>query len=218
MVIRPRTSSGRSGFSLVETMFSLSVFSVVLGAVAAASLSSTDAFRMGMTESGLESQARQTLQRIAREVQNTGLDAIQPEPLAPFGSPTLTYQLQEGFEDGAVVWGAARRIELRSDVSDEDDGVDNNSNGIVDEGMVVWVDSPGMLNERSVVWCRGVRELLEGEGPNGEDDNLNGLVDEGGLAFQLDGESMTIRLTLERPDHKGRMLTRTVETTVRMRN
>jgi hypothetical protein len=63
-----------------------------------------------------------------------------------------------------------------------------------------------------------VRELLEGELPNGLDDNGNGLIDESGLSFEIDGDTITIRLTLERFDAEGTLITRTVETAVTLKN
>jgi hypothetical protein len=84
--------------------------------------------------------------------------------------------------------------------------------------MIVRRENAGTASERTIVLTRWVRELLEGELPNGEDDNGNGLIDEPGLSFDVIGEVWTIRLTLERPDNKGRLVTHTVQTSVKTRN
>ena len=65
-----------------------------------------------------------------------------------------------------------------------------------------------------------VREYLEGEVPNGADDNGNGIVDENGLCMTWDANSnlLTIMLTLERVSPNGGLTTRTVQTSVQVRN
>jgi hypothetical protein len=64
----------------------------------------------------------------------------------------------------------------------------------------------------------GVREALEGEAFNGLDDNGNGLVDERGLAIELDGDVLTVHLSLERRGPDGAPIVRTQQTSVRLRN
>jgi hypothetical protein len=63
-----------------------------------------------------------------------------------------------------------------------------------------------------------VRELLEGEEENGIDDNGNGLVDERGFCVERFGETLVVRLTLQRADAEGHLLTRTAVTSTRVRN
>ena len=72
--------------------------------------------------------------------------------------------------------------------------------------------------ERSTTWTNVARPFLEGELPNGVDDNGNGLVDERGLTFTLDGNSVRIRLTMERDGPGDETILKTVETVVTIRN
>jgi hypothetical protein len=67
------------------------------------------------------------------------------------------------------------------------------------------------------VWSTAVAALLEGELANGLDDNGNGLIDEPGLAFTVDGNDVTVLLTLEREVRGGRSIARTFTSTVRCR-
>jgi hypothetical protein len=96
--------------------------------------------------------------------------------------------------------------------------VDNDGDGRIDEGQVVWIENPGIPGERRMVWARNVADLLEGELDNDADDNGNGLVDERGLSFEAVGDVLTIRLTCERLDEGRRPLRKTVTTAVRLRN
>ena len=87
-----------------------------------------------------------------------------------------------------------------------------------DKNRVVWSEDPGSARERRIVWSDWARRLLAGELPNGRDDNDNGLIDEQGLSFDLDGNSIVIRLTLERSGADGVLVARTLEARVTCRN
>jgi hypothetical protein len=202
------------------------VFSVILGAVGAAVLTGGGAFNADMQTSGVETRARRLIDRIAAEVANAGVATLGgpgPDLFAPCGSSAgalafIDFAKNEGYA-GAVNWGTTSRIAL---VYDElNDGVDNNSNGLVDECRVVLVRDQGGPNQQTIQWGGFVREYLEGETPDLADENGNGLVDERGLSFDLDpvSDTLTIRLTIECFDlDLQRPLTRTVETAVQMRN
>ena len=121
---------------------------------------------------------------------------------SPLFSNTLEYRISLGFEEGEVVWSEPEQI-----------GLDE-----TDPAKLVWSESMGTETERSVVWCNHVRPFLEQELPNAIDDNDNDVIDEAGLAFVLSGDSVTIRLTLEREGPGGSTMSRTRETTVTCRN
>ena len=107
---------------------------------------------------------------------------------------------------------------LYDETGEIDDGLDNNGNGLVDEGRVVLTENLGGADERDRILARRVRELLEGELDNGVDDNGNGLVDEKGFSFERMGESLVIRMTMERIDVGQRTIERSAQTSVRLRN
>jgi len=100
----------------------------------------------------------------------------------------------------------------------EESFLDNNGNGLVDEGRLVLRRNPGAASEQVTVLLTGVAEFLEGEiGGNLIDDNGNGLVDEPGFCLVVGGQ-ITAHLTLLRPGPDGRVLARTMETSVAPRN
>jgi hypothetical protein len=120
--------------------------------------------------------------------------------------------------DEEVTWGDPRTVRFEYENGELDDGVDNNNNGLADEGVVVWIENAGQPDERRSVWASGVREYLAGETFNGEDDNENGLSDEAGLSFAIDDDVLTIRLTLEDRGPSGVLITKSTETSVHVRN
>jgi hypothetical protein len=120
------------------------------------------------------------------------------------------------------VWGPRILYRVEPAPMELNNGVDDNSNGLIDEGVLVRIEDFGGPDERRVVLARGVSELLEGEDANGLDDNGNGLDDEGGLAITIrtsgTRDALTLRLTLQGVDASGAILERTLETTVALRN
>ena len=215
-----RRLSSSSGATLVEVIVAMTIFTLVLGMVGLATLSGQEAYKTGMNLTQLENQARRTVDRIANELLEAGAQWIAPQPLPPLGGDTVNYRRNEGFAGGNIVWSTNRSIQFQYAQGELDDGIDNNGNGLVDEGVVVLIRDVGGANQQTVTLTRWVAELLEGELPNGADDNGNGLRDEEGLSFEYDAveQRLTVRLTLQRPDVEGRIATSTVQTSVRVRN
>jgi hypothetical protein len=117
-----------------------------------------------------------------------------------------------------VLYEPACTIGFEYEPGEVDDGVDNDGDGLVDEGQVVLTRNAGSANATRAVLVKNVAELLQGEDLNGADDNGNGMEDEAGFCLQRDGEVVHIRLTLESVDDTGNVLRRTTETSIRMRN
>ena len=80
------------------------------------------------------------------------------------------------------------------------------------------VENLGEPDERRLVITRWVPELAAGELPNLLDDDGNGLVDEPGFYVQRQGETFLVRLSLQRRDAAGRLLSRSTATSTRIRN
>lgn len=213
-----KARSGRAaGFTLIELLISTVLFGLVVGFVAMVSLASERAYRTGATVSQLEAQAQVTMERIVADLQIAGLETIAPDPMAGVGSGELQY-MQALLQEGEVVWRNTRRLAFEYESGELDDGMDNNGNDLIDEGRVVLIEDLGLPQERRRVLTRWVRELLEGEQKNGLDDNGNGLVDEPGFVLERTGETLFVRLTLERRDSEGRLIRRTARTSTRLRN
>jgi type II secretory pathway pseudopilin PulG len=191
----------RGGFTVVETVIVLALIGLVLTKL---TLVVDEARRAHMGESvamALDDQALELLDRISFALVGSVAEALDPVPIAPFHSATINYQVSLGVEDGEPVWSDPEVIGLSED-----------------SGHVYWGQNVGKVNERIVVWANTVSEMLEDELLNGVDDNGNDLADELGLAFVLDGRSVTIRLSLERTRNGDEKIQVTRETTVTCRN
>ena len=117
-----------------------------------------------------------------------------------------------------IDWSNQHRLAFEYDTGEVDDGVDNDGDGLADEGNLVLRRNDGLANEVRIVLCRGVAELFEGELANGIDDNGNGVVDEAGFNVHRVGDVLTIRLTVQDALGQGVILTRSLETSSRLRN
>ena len=197
-----RGRQGRGGFSIVEMMLVVGLVAVVIGKVMMLMGQSNRVLRDEMEEVRIEDHARRILDQIALGVMGSDRDALAPI-LTPGHSTGVRFQVSLGFEDGAVVW------------SDQEEIAFNNEAG---RCSVTWSERPGEADERSVVWSTLVRGLLEGEAVNGVDDNGNGLVDEEGLNFVVDGNQVTIRLSMGTSTEDGETVERSLETVVSVRN
>ena len=214
----------RAGFTLVEMMISASILAFVLGAGAMIALSSSSAFSMGTNNMTLENKVRRTANRLVNEFTSAGRGGLVPDPQpAPpaqgVGTSTLDFQKNIGVVGGVIQWGPLTRVRFEYAPGELDNGIDDDGNGLVDDGHVVWYENPGLANQRRAVLVTGVSEFLQGELPNGADDNGNGLVDEQGLSFDMDNNNLIIRLSLERIQRGIQQpIVRSIETSILLRN
>ncbi len=216
--MRARTGkSTTAGMTLIEVMISTGLLFAVIAAAASLAMRASSTYEQGAARADVDQRAHRAIQLIVREFADAGRAGLTPEPLAPLGSATLDYRRADGF-NGTVTFGPQMRIALEMENTELDNGLDDDGNGLVDERRVVRIENPGALDERRKVICHDVAEYLGGEEPNGVDDNGNGLIDERGLSFEVQGDVLTIRLTLEAMGEGGIRLERTVQTSVRVRN
>ena len=191
----------RAGFTIIEAMIALALVGLVLTKLTMVMTSAREVHRNESVTMALEDQAAQVLDKIAFAIIGSDADTIAPGVAAPFSTDTLTFQVSMGVEDGEIVFGDPEQIGTRGDGS-----------------QLYWGQNVGEVEERIVVWCNTVSEMLEGEQLNGFDDNANNLDDELGLSFDMDGRSITIRMTLVRTDDEGARTEVTEQTTVTCRN
>ncbi len=219
MRILERQATNRAGYSLLEILVAAVLFSVLVGSIALIGGTGTRLFHTAAARGELEVQARRALGRIQEELLASDHSSLDTFPQAPLWDDRLVFDQPSEFSgrNGAIAWSSTV-IEFRYDDGEADDGVDNDGDGLADEGVVVLVKNWNDPDERTIVLCHGVREYLTGETPNGNDDNGNGLIDEKGLCFDLAEENLTLRLSLERRDSEGWLAARTFDSSVWLRN
>ena len=216
--IRSRTA----GYSLVELAIAVSILALIFGFLSMTGTANSKVFKSGISQAHVESQLESAMQRVVAELRVAGRATLAPLPAPGTATGSLAYAQALDLSDGQVVWSPMRRLAFEYAPQDPNDGVDNNHNGLVDEGRLVLTLDVGTPDERRVVFTNWVPEWLEGELPAGGDDNSNGLVDEPGFCIQrvadAAGEALVVRLSLQRLDANGSPLNKTIESRVRVRN
>lgn len=213
-----RRSTKTRGMSLVEVVLSLAMLGTFMGSLVLVLEQGSRSARMGMARQSLEGLTRRTLDRMASDLVGAVADSLAPNPAAPYGSSSLTFQRIGAYEGGALQWGELVTFALWLDDGELDDGADNDGDGLIDERKLVMTREEGGAEPTSSVLVHGVRELTEGETANGLDDNGNGLKDEAGLSFERESGRLVVRLSLEQHSREGGNLVRTLQTSVRLRN
>jgi prepilin-type N-terminal cleavage/methylation domain-containing protein len=208
---------GRSGFTLLELVISVALIAMVLGSSLAMTLRGRDAYVSTALQAVADGKARQALQRMAKELENADADNLLADP-GIVGGSAIEFTPVVDVVGGVPILGNPIRIQRNPSATDPDDGVDNDGNGIVDEGVIVLIRDIGTADQTTAVLCSGVRELLEGEVADGDDDNGNGLVDESGLSLRRAGQLVTIRISIEQAGSGGTTTIGTLETSVTLRN
>jgi len=228
--VHPASRESRRGTTLLEVALASVLLIVFTGGALFMASRTGVAYRTDSTGAELDALGTQVLGDVAEGLRAADAAGLLPPPAwSPQSTNRVEFTRITGFDDltGLVIPGPPERYVLERDPGDPDDGVDNDDDGLIDEGRVVWIENFGLANERRAVLCNGVTEDLEGEvGGNGLDDNGNGLDDEAGFCVEYQWADpadpptrATVRLTLARRDPRGRgLITHSYERTIALRN
>lgn len=208
----------RGGFTVIEVVISIGVLSVMMSLAGLAMMRSANAYQDTTQRTALELRVRRALDRVIDELAGASATSITPPLGENFASNTITFQPVVDIAGGVAVLGAPILIRTEMAPGEALNGADTNGNGLVDEQVLVLIRNPGTAQQVRAVIARGVPQLLEGETANGLDDNGNGLVDEPGFSLTRVGNALLVRLTCQQPDGQGGVQTRTVETSISLRN
>ncbi len=211
----------KRGHSLVELVIAMAVLVGVIGLPAMILSSSSRSFGASTSTTELDLAARRALDRIAERLASSGtagiIDPLNPVPGVPLTALTFM-PLVDLTAAGEPVWGPQERIELQMAPGEVLNGSDDNGDGLVDEGRLVWFPDLSVPTS-AVVLCTGVRAALPGEVlGNGNDDNGNGLIDERGFVLRFEGGRVELILVLERRGNEGRMYQQVATRSVALRN
>lgn len=208
-----------TGFTLVEAMIAVTLLAILFLSVLQASSRASSAFDEGSAEHALSQSTHRCLERVSQALEFATQASFTAGNVAnpSLGDDHVTFQVPVDFADGGVTWTT---VQLTTEIEPGElkDGADNDGDGLIDELRVVKIQNVGAPDEIRTVLATGVPELFPGESANNLDDNGNQLIDEAGLSFLAQGDVLTIRLACQRRDDAGRLLTKTAETAVRLRN
>lgn len=215
-LLRPRKLLG--GFTVVEVLLSAFLMASLLLVAGLATDRCMALFRQRRAAQVVSASASRLLQRVAGELAFARRASLQPATIETQGSDALLFQKSLGVVGGAVQWSPVFALRWEREPGELDDDLDNDGDGLADEGQLVRVEDEGLASERRVVLGRGLCEFLPGETFDGADEDDDGLIDERGLCFALADDLLTIRIGVQGPGLARTILTKVVETSVFVRN
>ena len=209
----------RGGFTAIELILSLSLASVVTASTVLATQRALGAYRSAQSTTHLDRDLRTAMDRIRWELMASGESVLFPTDFEDeYGTDDLTFQQVVSIQDGQATWGPTQRLVFEDEGGEPFDGVDNDGDGLVDEGVLAHYRNVGQANELRVVLVTGVTRFAEGELENDLDDDGNGRTDEAGFNLQRSGDVISVLLCLGRARSGGEPVTRTMTASVRLRN
>jgi len=211
------------GMTVLELLIAVAIMAVLTGVIGMISSRGVALMRTSSANNEIESRAARALDRVVREMLSVSSSSLAPDLVTPPMTPTvwsenLAFQDAIDWQAGALILGPARRITLQYAQGELDNGIDDNGDGLIDEGSVVLIDNEGQPDQVTRVLVSGVSELLAGETANGLDDNGNGLVDERGFCFDLSNDVLNVSLSLQRLGPDGNLIVRTHRDSLRLHN
>ncbi|MDF1801022.1 MAG: prepilin-type N-terminal cleavage/methylation domain-containing protein [Planctomycetota bacterium] len=219
-LLRPaRSRRACAGFTMVELAVSAVILSMMMGFILMVQTTGQAAADQTGMQDEADSRLTRALERAANELRSV-VDATIWENIASLdaGASQVTFQALESLQNGVATTGPVKRLEVELETSEQLDGIDNDGDGLVDEGALYLTQALGEADEMRVLLCRGVRNTFSGETLDLTDENGNGLVDEGGFHVGREGDRLIIRLALEVARSDGSRVERTGEVSVRIRN
>jgi hypothetical protein len=132
--VRSSNESARSGYTLVELALASVILTVALGSLLLFSDTSAGALGTQASQAGLDAQCRRALARISRApVERPERDHAGARSRQTALDADLSLR---GRVDGHIAWEAPRAA-FAYELGEIDDGIDNNGNSLVDEGVLV---------------------------------------------------------------------------------
>ena len=213
-----------AGFTLLELVITVALLALIFGTSFALSAGTSGAYAGATDEVELTERASLGTTAIVDALRG-GSGTTLSSPTGP-GAPgevtqAIWFQRAKGFDPllGELELDPLETIAFEPDAGDPEDGADNDGDGLVDEGRVVWTTGVGEVDEHRVVLCRDVLRTGAGElAGNGLDDDGDGVIDEPGFAVVWDIESVQIQLAVGFRSRSGDVLVRSATRAVAFRN
>jgi hypothetical protein len=208
----------RAGMTVVELMISTAVLFLLCGAAFTLGTRSTGAFSAAAGEAQVDERLNHAVSLSADLLRCARADTL-VLATAP-GACALDFDVALAYDDagGGVAWRIDRFV-FEDEPGEPVDGLDNDGDGLIDEGRVTYVRDRGGAGEIRTVLAYGVARAGAGEvAGNGVDDDGDGLLDEPGLQLTLAGGALRLELTLQGRPGGSTVVSRTLARTMGLNN
>lgn len=142
-----RLDRSTAGFTLIEVMIVGAILSFIMLALFAVLHTSSSVYEEGTRREALEERLRLALTRISDEVRQASWGVGTPftinEAATPGADDSADFQVCLGYTAGNPQWdpNPIRYTTITGDGEVENDGLDNNNNGLIDERKVVRIQN-----------------------------------------------------------------------------
>ena len=201
--IRDRGDDSRAGFTLLELALALLLVTIISLSVGETFLKFSHAFSSLTKLSYVTTRGTVVMDRIISEMVSGRFATL--DPPIPQQSAWIRFERVVDVVDGSPVYGDPVQIDLVPMESSINDGVDNNGNGLIDEGGIrIWEDADP----------QGSRP-----GPEDREVVVEATLTKDGLKFTRKGAVLVVEFTLQAVTERGRPpLLYRLESGVKMRN
>ncbi len=217
--VSARRAAGEGGFTLLEILIATVILTVVIGIAMSVMISSTRLEEIGSISSSLEGQSMRLLEEIAADLRQA--DQTTLTLTTTNMSSNLSFRRITGYN--SITQTAYRKTNpivyqviyegTGGSRPETNNGVDDNKNGLVDEGYVQKTTDFGTDENPATPAPMA---------PNNVPKDLHMVhwVREGGFTVTRVGttKQYTLSLTLERMDSKNKLITKTYTTSATIRN
>lgn len=177
------------GFTLIETMMAVAIFTVVMGALVTMSISFGNSVEVQSIKSMGNDETRAVVMRLVPELRMADMQSINWDELP---GPTLTYRIPEDIDGNGLAVDGTNSVEWSAEHTISRDTDDLNEDGLTDTQLI---HNDG---NTITVLANYIREDNEGTDENGDftaaqDTNGNGIQDVG-IYFEAWGNGLMMTI------------------------
>lgn len=205
-----RTRMSACGMTLLETMFAVSIMTIVVGTLMALGTVLGDTARVQEEKTAAFDEARRALTYMVRDLRQAARSSLSDLPFSD-----ITYQVAADLDGNGSAVDMGGSLELTALRTIARDVEDLNGDGLTDSQLVLAHGDTVMVLCNRLMTDEDINE--NGELDDGEDANDNGEFDRG-IWFEQVGGSVMVGLQTYGRSRQGHLLTTSVTATVYPRN
>jgi prepilin-type N-terminal cleavage/methylation domain-containing protein len=134
-----RGEDGDGGFTLIEIIITTAIAVLLLGGFVAVLSGSQALFEQQVQQRSIEQIGRSVMNRLSDEIH--AIDPVTVFPTSMNSSPYIEFRTIKGYADSQPVYGPLVRLSWEPVAGETLNGVDDNDDGRVDEGVIAYHES-----------------------------------------------------------------------------
>ncbi|MBP8129635.1 MAG: prepilin-type N-terminal cleavage/methylation domain-containing protein [Candidatus Hydrogenedentes bacterium] len=202
-----------AGMTLLEIMFAVAIFTVIMGALFGMALSFGETATVQNEKATAHDEARRALQALVPDLHQAARSSIN---WAELPGESLTYRVAADVDGNGAAVNSSNRLELSAPRVIQRDLEDLNGDGLT-AGQLIAVSGGAMRVLANNVSPESEQANADGVFGDSEDTNGNGFQDRG-IWFEPWGRGLRVTIQTQGEDRRGRPLRVTLQEVVFPRN